>query len=170
MGLFGKKRTASKAADDKEKRVDRSSIAAVLQHLEAERDSINARAADQFGLDHIEEWAVDLNAGTITFATPSGRWVGVVDVLGSLNAGAESWMWGWANPNISDDLTVASFGVMQFGKSKSIPSLTTMTLWADEREADSLAALAFGYAESQFLFKTPSDPTFYFAVREIHAA
>jgi hypothetical protein len=42
-----------------------------------------------------------------------------------------------------------------------------MTLWADQHEAESLAALAFGYADSQFLFATPTEPSPYLAVRDI---
>jgi hypothetical protein len=171
MALFGKKKAAPSAgqASAGEPRLDRSSIADVLRHLEAERDASNATAAAEFGLDEVAEWSLDLQAGTAKFTTRSGQWIGNVDVLGSLNVASRSWMWGWANPKISDELTSASFGVAQLGKAQSIPSLTTPTLEADEQDAASLAALAFGFAQSQFLFRTPTDPAFYLAVRDIRA-
>lgn len=76
-------------------------------------------------------------------------------------------MWGWANARIPDSLTTASFGVQQLGAEKALPTLTTMTLWANKSEADTLAALAFGYADAQFLFITPTEPAFYLAVRDM---
>ena len=166
MRLFGK-RSAAPAPSIQETRLDRTQIAAVLSHLEGERDAANARAASEFGLDSLQSWALDLAAGTVTFTTASGRCMGTVEVLGSLNLGANSWMWGWANAGVSDELTTASFGVRQLGEAKGIQTLTTMTLWADQHEAAALAALAFGYADSQFLFATPTEPSLYLAVRDI---
>lgn len=148
-------------------RLDRSAIAAVLAHLESERDALNARAAAEYGTDAVAAWSLDLDTGSMTFTTEAGHWSGSIEVLGSWNAGAESWMWGWANAGVSDALTTASFGVNRLGEDKAIPSLTTMTLWADEAEAQALAALAFGYAESPFLFVTPTNPAIFLAVRDI---
>lgn len=174
MGLFRRTKTEPQTggrtesqASTETMRLDRSAIAAVLTHLEDERDALNARAAAEYGVDAVTGWSLDLGAGTLLFTTRAGRWAGAVEVLGSWNAGAQSWMWGWANTGVDDEFTTASFGVHRLGEDKSIPSLTTMTLWADEAEAHALAALAFGYAESPFLFVTPTDPAIFLAVRDI---
>lgn len=51
---------------------------------------------------HIGEadWAVDLDAGIITFDSPDGmRATAPVQVIGTYNTDDETWLWGWDHPS-----------------------------------------------------------------------
>lgn len=68
MPLFGKRKQASHPASApapapafQETRLDRAAIAAVISHIEGERDAANARAAAEFGLDALQSWTLDLD-------------------------------------------------------------------------------------------------------------
>ncbi|KAF5288541.1 hypothetical protein FQR65_LT20944 [Abscondita terminalis] len=63
--------------------------------------------SELFGLERAD-WSVDLPAGQIKFTTPESVAVGQVQVIGTMNPDAGTWMWGWDHPSVPAAAAVAA--------------------------------------------------------------
>lgn len=165
MGVFRKRRPEPAAGAES---FDRGEIADILAVSMTEVAQANAAAEANFHLDSATSWQWDCDQGIVVFETLAGRVSGSFQVLGSHNAGARSWMAGWFSGSFDASLTSASFAIHELGKQKKIPTLERPLHTIDEDDAFALATVAFGHAEGEYLFRTPSEPAAYLAVSDLH--
>lgn len=109
-------------------------------------------------------WAVDLDAGTITFTNELGWHVTApVQVVGTLNTADGTWLWGWDHPSIPVALRRHAELVRAFGAEHGLEAFTTRHIEASEEDAWQFTALASYLARSQGVYRGPaSDTTFVF--------
>src|SRR5262245_60379487 len=81
------------------------------------------QAAWDFGTE--EEWHLDQDLGELKFKFPGRMAIAPVQIIGTFDTQAGSWMWAWANPLIADNLKTDSLCVKRFGEQYGIQRLTT---------------------------------------------
>ncbi len=113
------------------------------------------------GLFQIDQarWDVDLDAGTITFASPRGVVATApVQVVGTLNSVDSTWLWSWANSSIPAPATRHAQMVREYGHKHRIGELTErkVAVGKDESDCWRFAALACYLGEAQGAYRGPS--------------
>jgi hypothetical protein len=105
-------------------------------------------------------WAVDQDAGTITFTLPEGVIATCpVQVIGTYNTEDSTWLWGWDHPSVVTPLQEHARTVKAYGQQHGIERLTTQKLSCTEEDAWQFAALACKLCEAQGAYRGPSGPT-----------
>ncbi|HEX2134546.1 MAG TPA: hypothetical protein VHG30_01385 [Microvirga sp.] len=115
-------------------------------------------AVDLFQIDQAR-WDVDLDAGTIVFTSPKGIVATApVQVVGTLNSGDSTWLWGWANPSLPEAVTRHAQIVRDYGEKHRIRELTERKFEVDTDESDCwrFAAVACYLGEAQGAYRGPS--------------
>ena len=103
-----------------------------------------------WGLGKAETWAVDQDAGEISWLFADGkRAVAPVQIIGTYNPGDSTFMWGWDHPSIDPALQVHATLVRKFGEEHGIPDLITQKIViSGEDKAWEFVAIANRLAES----------------------
>jgi hypothetical protein len=89
------------------------------------------------------EWAVDINAGTVTFG---GDLRYPIQLLGTEAEGDQSWLWAWANTqsNIPPQLLKAGSWLRAYGQQHGIAELTEANLPLDHADGHLLSMVSGG--------------------------
>ncbi|PXW38286.1 hypothetical protein DFO54_1236 [Erwinia sp. AG740] len=122
-------------------------------------------AVEMWGLD-VASWAVDLDAGIITFTNNEKKMVitAPVQIIGTYNTEDGTWLWGWEHPSVSDSLGEFARGVRRFGEQYGKAELTTRKITASMDEAWEFTALACYLNEGQGGYRGSSGSTDVFMV------
>lgn len=108
-------------------------------------------------------WNADLTTGVITFRTDRGWTVTAsVQVVGTLNAGEGTWLWGWDHPSVPEPLAADARAARDFGIRHGLERYATPMIRATEDEAWEFTAVACHLAGSQGAYRGPAGPTFAF--------
>lgn len=121
--------------------------------------ALRTKTAAHDALWHIGEadWAVDQDAGTITFTRADGiSAVCPVQIVGTYNTLDGTWLWGWDHPSVVPALQAHARAVYAYGTSAGVGRLTTRTLACSEAEAWEFAALACELCQAQGAYRGPS--------------
>lgn len=87
-------------------------------------------------------WDADLAAGTITFAfADRAPLVCEAQLLGSSALSPGSWLWGWANGGVPENVTAVARELRAVGEERGIPELTEAELPLGETGNDGIDAL-----------------------------
>ncbi len=125
-----------------------------------ELQSKNEAAMKKWGIGSANSWAADLAAGTITFHFDDRSITGPVHVLGSFAESSSSWLWGWANQALPENVTSASRLVQQRGGEAGLQALAVPKLELAEAIAYGLAALSVDVAGLAGLYRAPTSTGF----------
>lgn len=107
------------------------------------------------------DWELDQDAGTIVFTTPNGIVATCpVQIIGTYDSLAESWMWGWDHPSVDPALQLHAKKVRALGLKNNREELTTQKINITESEAWELTALACKINEAQGAYRGPAGSTF----------
>lgn len=101
---------------------------------------------------HISEaaWSVDQDAGTLIFTSNNGMSVSCsVQIIGTRDGVDHSWMWGWGNPSIPDELQQHAKTVREYGEETRNLWLTTPMMRCPPDKAWQLTALACKLNDAQ---------------------
>ena len=105
-------------------------------------------------LDDSDDWAADLDAGTITL----GRHTWRCQLLGSESEVDDTWLWGWANnAGYSPDVLDAANQLRALGEQRNIPELTDRKLRIDVANGHQLAMVAAGVCGANAYYRGPYD-------------
>lgn len=129
------------------------------QLLERSIEALHTKTAAHDALWHIGEaaWAVDQDAGTITFTRADGiSAVCPVQIVGTYNTLDGTWLWGWDHPSVAPALQAHAHAVYAYGTNAGIARLTTRKLTCSEEEAWEFAALACELCDAQGAYRGPS--------------
>ncbi len=109
------------------------------------------RLADAHGDD---DWGFDMTSGVITF---NGSVEYQIQILGTEDHTAETWMWGWANhaSGIPENLLVASNQLLAIGEEHGVEELTTSVLPMDDLEGHRVGLIASGITGAEAYYRYP---------------
>ena len=83
-------------------------------------------------------------------------------IVGSFDTDTSTWLWGWANPSISDPLKRDSLRIRDYGQQQKITRLTSTEWRCTEADAWAMAALACTLCEAQGVYRGPAGTSFVF--------
>ncbi len=135
------------------------------QLIEQSIAHLQALTAAHDSLWHIGEadWAVDLDAGIITFDSPDGmRATAPVQVIGTYNTDDETWLWGWDHPSVSPPVDQHAQQMLQYGTQHNIADLTTRKLLCIEERCWELTAVACFLSKAQGAYRGDAGATLVF--------
>jgi len=106
MGLFAKI-FGKKIADQITPQAD-SEYNALLRECMSEVEGKNQILSKEYGLGSFERWDIDQEVGELGFSNQGDpKLVCEVVILGSYSNVSETWLWGWANESLLENLTIA---------------------------------------------------------------
>ena len=135
MGFFDRFRKQQPVAD----------IAVFQALIDQCMEELRLKTEAHDGVWHISEadWNVDQDAGTIIFTPNNGMSVTCsVQIIGSRDSTDNSWMWGWHNPSIPEELRRHARKVQEYGDQTRNLWLTTPMMVCPPDKAWQLTALA----------------------------
>lgn len=150
MAGFLKKLFGSKEKDTRSDSVELSEPKLTIARANNEMQLRTQAAVEMWGLDEAS-WAVDLEAGTITFTHDEKALVvtAPVQVIGTYNMDDCSWLWGWDHPSVSEHLGAFARRVRDFGEQYGREELTTRKITASMDDVWGFTALACHLNEGQ---------------------
>ena len=90
----------------------------------------NARLDRDYQMNHWPRWDYEMARRELTFSDDKGvRLRADIQVVGS--TAARDWLWSWANPDLTDDLTEDAHLTRDFGQANAIQELTTASITDD---------------------------------------
>jgi hypothetical protein len=108
-------------------------------------------------------WSLDMSRGDLLFTFDDGVVATCpAQIVGSLDNEGGTWLWGWANPSIPDELKMDSLRVREFGEQRQISRLTSEEWPCAGEEAWQMAALACKLCEAQGVYRGPAGSAFVF--------
>lgn len=123
--------------------------------------------AEKWGIDDCERWNVDQAKGTITFVnTKKGykKLVGKVQIIGSFNTADNTWLWGWANKSVSDELKKDALKLKEYGGTNKLKQLTEEKWEGEANDAWKMTALAVKLLGTEGAYRGPAGKLYIFMV------
>jgi hypothetical protein len=114
-----------------------------------------------FGQEHFD-WSVDLDAGTITFASATRSVTAPVQVIGTYNRLDGTFLWGWDHPSVPEPRRADARLARRFGQLQNLPAFTTRLIECTEEEAWSFTAVALYLSGAQGAYRGPAETTMVF--------
>jgi hypothetical protein len=78
-------------------------------------------------------------------------------IIGSLSAQSDTWLWAWDNPYLLENTAMAVLEVKRFGERNRIPKLTQPKWHAGAKDAREMNALAAYILKARGTYEFPSD-------------
>jgi hypothetical protein len=123
--------------------------------------------ARKWGIDDCERWDVDQAKGTITFTnTKKGhkKLVGKVQIIGSFNSDDDTWLWGWANKTVDDELKKDALKLKAYGEKNKLKKLTQEQWEGEINDAWKMTALAVKLLGAEGAYRGPAGKLYVFMV------
>lgn len=118
-------------------------------------EQVGEAHGERWGLGTADSWAVDQAAGIVrwTFADKTAE--APVQILGSFNESAGSWLWAWANESVLPDLRTDSERVRAWADANGHTNLAQPKIGADAESAATMAAIAFRVSGATGFYRGP---------------
>jgi hypothetical protein len=110
---------------------------------------------ERWGLGTADSWGVDQTTGIIRWTFPEKTVHAPVQILGSFNATAGSWLWAWANESVLPDLCTDSERVRAWADANGHTELAQPKVEADAQSAASMAVIGFRVTEATGFYRGP---------------
>lgn len=117
---------------------------------------------DAWGFGSTERCDVDLEDGIISFSGPGLLVTAPIQIVGSLAECDNSWLWGWDNPSILEDLRVDSHLARRFGERHGLRDYTTRKITTTEDQAWRFTALACHLSQASGAYRGPGETCAFF--------
>ena len=115
-----------------------------------------------WGLGSSERWDLDQEVGKLVFTFPEKIASCDVQIIGTWNSQAHTWLWAWSNRSIEEPLTRVSLKMRDYGEEHGIERFTSPKWSATEDDAWLMAALASLLCEQQGAYRGPAGDTYVF--------
>jgi hypothetical protein len=122
---------------------------------------------DKWGIDDCERWDVDQAKGTITFTnTKKGhkKLVGKVQIIGSFNSADKTWLWGWANETVNEELKKDALQLKEYGGANKLKQLTEEKWEGEMNDGWKMTALAAKLLRAEGAYRGPAGKLYVFMV------
>lgn len=112
-----------------------------------------------WGLGTAASWTVDQQAGVIRWSFPDKEVEAPVQIIGSHDPRAGSWLWAWANESVVPPLRRDAERARAWGEANGQASLTVPRIDADEATAMLLTTVVFRMANASGFYRGPAGPS-----------
>jgi len=118
-----------------------------------------------YGLNNYERWHYDQETGLLEFSDS-----GVVKLrikyaeIGSISKMTNTWLWAWANPNLTDKVKHDSKQILSFGKTKGYERLTKKKWYGDEYDGWEMTSISAFILKAKGAYSIPTERTISFVV------
>ncbi len=164
--LFGskpQKRQGKRAFKPLQKAEVRATKEKLELEMEKAMNELKLKTNSHVNMWHMDEadWSINQDSGQIKFTDHSRKMIIVADVqiIGSYNSSDSTWLWGWSNPSIRDELKAESIEFMKYCKGNGYTDLSSPKLQCDQNYAWKIAALVCMVSNKQGVYRGPSGPT-----------
>ncbi len=117
---------------------------------------LNELCEKEFRISSWPRWDYDFDRGTLTFSqdgVPKVR--ASIQVIGTTSISGKTWMWGWANESLPQNVTKAVAKVRAFGAAENIAELREEELSDDEHLGWGLTAVAAKVLGAKGAYRCP---------------
>lgn len=117
----------------------------------------------QYDLGSYEKWFYDQEKGEITFSTS-----GVVKLrikyeeVGSISKISDTWLWGWANPNLHPKVNQRIKQIRDYGKDNHLEKLEKRKWYAEEVDGWEMTAISAYLLKAKGAYRVPTEKTYSF--------
>lgn len=106
-----------------------------------------------------KSWGIDQDAGEIVFLFSNGKKaVAAVQIIGTLNTGDSTFMWGWDHPSVRPALQEDAKRVKSLGEEHGLEEFTTQTISCSEARAWGYTALAMRLSGANGAYRAQASP------------
>lgn len=118
---------------------------------------VQARLNDELGLRDHKKYFWDQNTGKIEFFSGGRRLVAQFRIVGSFSTASDTWLWGWANDSLREELTKDMHRVRSYGAERGWDRFT-VSLWpAEEVDGWEMACVACRLLDGEGMYRAPSE-------------
>lgn len=120
---------------------------------------------NRYNLGDYERWYYDQNTGLLEFSDS-----GIVKLrikyteIGSISKKTNTWLWAWANPNLTDNVRHDSNQILSFGESNKYEKLTKRKWYADEYDGWEMTSISAFLLQAKGAYMIPTEKIFSFVV------
>jgi hypothetical protein len=126
---------------------------------------LNEKCKQDFHISSWPRYDYDLEKGTLTFSEGGKpKVVASIQVIGTTSKSSGTWLWGWANESLPDNVTAAVAKVRAFGEAEDLTKLTEARLPDDEYLGWELTSVAAKVLGSKGAYRCPGDNGFLYVV------
>jgi hypothetical protein len=137
-----------------------------IQFIEASRNGLAQQTSAHAATWHLgqeENWAADLDKGTIIFKFAKGvTATAKIQVIGTYNKNDGTFLWGWDHPSVPEPLRDHARLAKQWGEQNKVPNFMSKKVACSEAEAWEFAAVANRLANSNGVYRGPAGSTLVF--------
>lgn len=125
-------------------------LSETMERLQAKQATLQ----EVYQLGEFERFDYDLDSGTITFTQPGSLRARVVAV-GSISDISQTWLWGWNNGGLPDEITDPLQSVFEFGEEHGLRELTVPKWLGDQPDAWAMTAAAAELLDAAGAYRAP---------------
>ncbi|WP_437879710.1 DUF6882 domain-containing protein [Pseudomonas sp. LRF_L74] len=136
------------------------------QFIDAAREGLALQTSANTAAWHLgeeENWAADLDAGTLVFTFANGTTATApIQVVGTYNQDDGTFLWGWDHPSVPEPLRTHAQLAKAWGQQNGVADFTTRQVECSEDEAWSFAAVANRLGGGNGVYRGPAGSTLVF--------
>jgi hypothetical protein len=126
---------------------------------------LNEECSQAFKVTSWPRYEYDLDKGTLTFLEEgSPKVIASICAVGTTSKSSGTWLWGWANESLPDNVTNAVAKVRVFGEAENLAELTQASSPDDEYLGWKLTAITAKLLGSKGAYRCPSENGFIYFV------
>lgn len=152
--MFGKYKKTSDSTNSSSKDYIKGSLEGLRLQTGAHQST--------WGLGKSESWDVDLNTGKLTFTFEDKIVEAPINVVGTYDSAASTFMWGWDHPSVPLKLQEAALKAKQWGEDNNEPQFSQQTVSCSEDAAWNFTAVAARLSEANGAYRGVSGTTYIF--------
>jgi hypothetical protein len=113
---------------------------------------------NEFGLGNYDRWDFNQETGEFIFSDNEEIKIAAnFQIVGTLSNISQTWLWSWANPNLTDVVKKDIYKVKEFGEKHHLPELIEEKWMASEDDAWAMTCIANNILQTKGAYKCPHD-------------
>ena len=117
----------------------------------------NSILENEYGFGTYERWDINQEDGLLIFSNQGvPKLTCSVVFLGSFSEVTETWLWGWANATIKDELSEPALKIREYGIQHDIPEFCYPKIAVTEQEAWGIGAIGCRILDGMGIYRGPA--------------
>lgn len=113
---------------------------------------------NEFGLGSYDRWDLDQETGKFVFSDNGEIKIAAeFQIVGTHSGISQTWLWAWANPNLSEVVKKDIYKVKKFGEKHNLPELIEEKWMASEDDAWAMTCIANKILQTKGAYKCTHD-------------